>query len=48
MGERTKRLAEARLCLKRRKAKALEYKRELARREDEEKIRKSKEGTRKG
>ena len=48
MGERTKRLAEARLCLKRRKANALEHERERARREDEEKIRKSKEGTLRG
>lgn len=46
MGERTKRLAEARLCAKRRKANALEKERERARREDAEKIRKSKEGMR--
>lgn len=46
MGERTKRLAEARLCEKRRKSNALEKERERARRVDEEKIRKSKEGMR--
>lgn len=46
MGERTKRLAEARLCKKKAKSNALEKERERARRVDEEKIRKSKEGMR--